>query len=93
MVVENLTGHGVDGISDLVTVSLCDLCKALALRKIAANDTVIALIGTTLKAGIWMSIVDRETLIAVLVMLHAITVLELRAIVNGDGLECALRVF
>lgn len=92
MIVENLTGHGIDGISDLVTISLRDLCKAFALGKIATDDTVIALIGTALKAGIGVSIVDRETLIAAPIMLHAVAVLELRTIVNSDGLECALRV-
>ena len=36
-----------------------------------------------------MGIVDRQTLVALLVMLHAVAVLELRAVVHGDGLECA----
>ena len=93
MIVKNLAGHGVDGISNLITVSLCDLCKAPALGEIAADDTIVTFIGTTLETGIRMGIVDRKTLIAVLVMLHAVAVLELRAIVHGDGLECALRIF
>ena len=37
-----------------------------------------------------MGIVDGETLVALLVMLHAVAVLELRAVIHGDGLKCAL---
>ena len=37
-----------------------------------------------------MGIVDRETLIAVPVMLHAVAVLEFRAVIHGDGLERAV---
>lgn len=38
-----------------------------------------------------MSIIDSETLIALMVMFHAVAVLELRAVIHGDGLECAFR--
>ena len=93
MVVEDFAGHGVDGRSDLVTVLLRDFRKALAFREIAADDTVITLITATLKAGIRMGIVDRKALVTLLIMFHAVAILEFRAIINGDGLECAMREF
>lgn len=93
MVVEDFARHGVDSRSDLVTVLLRDFCKALTFWEIAADDTIITLIAATLKAGIRVGIVDRKALVTLLVMLHAVAILEFRAIVNSDGLECAMREF
>ena len=39
-----------------------------------------------------MGIVDSQALIGKVIMLHAVAVLELRTVVHGDGLECALGV-
>lgn len=40
-----------------------------------------------------MSIVNSKTLVAQLVMLHTVTVLELRTVIYGDGLESAFGEF
>lgn len=40
-----------------------------------------------------MSIVNSETLVAQLVMLHTVTVLEFRTVIHGDGLERAFGEF
>ena len=76
-IAEDFTGHGVDGSGGFITVSLCDTCHAFALGEEAADNAVIAFIGTTFTRGKGVAIVDRQAPVAVLIMLHTMAVLEL----------------
>lgn len=80
----------VNAGSDLGTVLLRQPVHAFALGEVAADDTVITFVRATFPRAVRMGIIDGQTLVALLVMLHAIAVLELRAVIHGDGLECAL---
>ena len=91
MVIEDFSGHGVYEGCGFVAVLLCDFRHAPAFGEVTANDSVIALIAATLTGGIRMAVIDGQTLVALLIMLHTMTVLEFAAIVHGYRLECTLR--
>lgn len=77
-------------VSYEITILLGDLVKGTTLTEEAANDTIIALIASPLITGIGMAVVDGQLFIAVFVMLHALAIVELRAVIHGDILEGAL---
>lgn len=89
-IAQDFPGHVVDLSGYKVTVLLGDPMEGAALMEEAADDTVIALITSTLTAGIGVAVVDGQLLIAVCVMLHALAVGKLGAVIHSDGLEGAL---
>jgi len=55
-VVKDFPGHVIDVVRDPVALCLCDLAEALALGEVAADDTVVALIASTLTTGIGVAV-------------------------------------
>lgn len=89
-VAQDFPGHIVDLVSYKVTVLLGDFVKRTALTKETADNTVIALIASSLTTGIGVTVVNGQLFITVCVMLHALAILKLRAVIHGYCLEGAL---
>lgn len=79
--------HAVHVASGGIAVPLCAVFQALALWEETANDTVGILVRAALPAAIRVTVIDFAGQ-----SLHSSVILELAAVVYGDGLERALRV-
>lgn len=90
IIVQNFPGHIVDTVRYAGALSLGNSAEAFALGKVAADYPVISFIASPLTAGVRMAVVDGQLFVAVLVVLHALAVLEFGAIIHGDSLEGAL---
>lgn len=79
--------HVIDEVSGGITVTLGTVLHRFMLWEETADKTITVLVAATLKATIWVAVVDLpgqgfQTVVA----------RELRAIVNGDGLKGAIRI-
>ena len=91
MPAEDFSGHIVQSIGGIITLLLSDFVERFPLGEVAAEYAVITFIGATFAGCVGMAIIDSETFISVFIVLHTVTVLKFRAIVNGNGLKGAFR--
>lgn len=87
IIVKNLPRHVVYVCRYIVAVLLCDMTERMALRKVAADYPVVPLVAPPLTACIGVTVIDGQLLATVRIVLHALTVLELGAIINRNSLE------